>query len=177
MALDLKQKPLSAFAGAVMAGAAVLSVVPDSTPAHADEPPRTEATMPAPNVQAPPLILAATTTPEFNPALVHDAHGEAQDWSLENPGIAVAVKLGTESQITPLQIRDVLTGEFSGAGVEELAFFYEQNDTPSHGVAYYYTGQSDGPFLLNQARPAARNAAQQYLFQQGNPALSYNFDE
>lgn len=124
-----------------------------------------------------PVVMAAATTPTFTPVLLEDARGSAQDWSIQNPGIAVAVKLGTQSDITPQQIRDVLTTEFTNSGVNDVSFFYEQNDTPSTAVAYYYSGKGDGPFLLNQARAEARDSAAQYLFQQSHPGMAFTYNQ
>ncbi len=95
------------------------------------------------------------------------------EWSKTYPGIAVEVILGTQSKITPKQIEYVLRREFREAGVKTVAFFYRQNDAPSTGVNYYYAGATDGPFILNDARPEARKSAAQYLFQQNDPALAY----
>lgn len=98
-------------------------------------------------------------------------------WSKTYPGIAVNVILGTESKITPQQIEDVLDQEFADAGVSTVVYFYRQNDAPSTGVVYYYSGASDGPFILNEAREEARKSASQYLFQQSHPALRYDYPD
>ena len=124
-----------------------------------------------------PVVLAAATTPTFTPVLHENARRSAQDWSIKNPGIAVAVKLGTESEITPLQIRDVLTEEFSKSGVNDVSFFYQQNNTPSTAVAYYYAGVSDGPFQLRHAKAEARDSAAQYLFQQSHPGMAFTHNQ
>ncbi|MEM9422497.1 MAG: hypothetical protein AAF986_08335 [Pseudomonadota bacterium] len=109
---------------------------------------------------------------------VHDDSGRrAMKWSKTYPGIAVEVILGTESQITPQQIETVLRKDFSEAGVDTVVFFYRQNDRPSTIVVYYYSGATDGPFLLNAARPEALESANQYLFQQRNPALAYEYPD
>ncbi|NQY41375.1 MAG: hypothetical protein HRT80_14900 [Henriciella sp.] len=102
---------------------------------------------------------------------------EAITWSKTNPGIAVNVIVGTDSKITPKQIEHVLDQEFAEAGVSNVVYFYRQNDAPSTGVVYYYSGASDGPFILNEARDAARKSASQYLFQQSDPALRYNYPD
>ena len=98
-------------------------------------------------------------------------------WSKTYPGIAVEVILGTESKITPQQIEEVLDKEFDDAGVSTVEYFYRQNDAPSTGVVYYYSGASDGPFILNEAREEAQKSAAQYLFQQSHPALRYDYPD
>lgn len=100
---------------------------------------------------------------------------EAMEWSKTYPGIAVNVILGTESKITPQQIEEVLNQEFAEAGVSEVVYFYRQNDMRSTVVVYYYSGSSDGPFVLNEAREEARKSASQYLYQQSHPALKYDY--
>ncbi len=142
-------------------------------------PPVATTTMAATTTQAVKMTKASTaaTSANFTPAPLKDAGGNAQDWSLENPGIAVAVFLGTESGVTPTQIRDILTNEINSAGVKDVAFFFEQNDVAGTGVAYAYSGAVDGPFHLGDAREAAAKSAQQYMFQQNNPALAFNYNQ
>lgn len=113
---------------------------------------------------------AATVT---NVATHRDATRAAGEWSQRNDGVSVAVYLGTESRVTPDQIEQILTREINGAGVSNVAFFYEQNDTPATGVAYAYAGDVDGPFHLGEARPAAAKAAEQYLYQR---QFAYNLE-
>jgi hypothetical protein len=115
------------------------------------------------------------TATDHSVKLHADAGIEAQLWSLKNPGVAVGIILGTQSKITPEQIEQVLKAEFAEAGIGNVEFFYEQNDAPSTGVVYCYSGATDGPFILNVAREEARNSASQYLFQQSDPALRYNY--
>lgn len=98
-------------------------------------------------------------------------------WSKTYPGIAVEVILGTESKITPEQIETVLGKEFCDTGIEAVAFCFRQNDAPSTGVVYYYSGATDGPFILNEARLEARKSASQFLFQQRKPALAYEYPD
>lgn len=112
---------------------------------------------------------------DYQPPLHDDSWRRAYNWSKTYPGIAVEVILGTESKITPETIETVLRKEFSDANVNDIAFFYRQNDVPSTVLVYYYSGGSDGPFILNEARGEARKSASQYLFQQGDPALAYEY--
>lgn len=126
--------------------------------------------------QAQPAVATSATVASATPVLLEDAGRAAVEWSLENEGIAVMVKMGTESGVTPAQISDVLTREINGAGVDSVAFFFEQNDIPATGVAYAYSGAVDGPFGLGEARSEAVRSAQQYLFQQSNPALAFSYN-
>lgn len=114
-----------------------------------------------------------TRTATTNVNLSRDAGREAYQWSTRNSGIAVAVRLGRESQVTPVQIEQILTREIQSAGVSTVVFFYDQNDTAGTGVSYSFAGNTDGPFSLGEARPAAARSAQQYLYQRSN-GLAYN---
>ncbi len=158
--LDLKSKfknTLAAAAGASLA----LSPIAGATAQDAQPQQRAEFTQ-----------VAATT----NVALTQDAPHAAYQWSKLNRGIAVAVKLGTESSVTPQQIEQILTREIQNVGVSDVVFFYEQNDVAGTGVAYSFAGNTDGPFSLGEAREAAVKSAKQYLFQQSNPAMAVVFN-
>lgn len=147
--LDRKSK-----LGAALASVAAVGLA--ATPLAAEEPQQAQTQM----TQASTTQVAA-----YGVQLLPDATRAAGEWSMENDGLAVAVYLGTESRVTPAQIEQILTREIQTTGVRNIAFFYEQNDTPASGVAYAYAGDMDGPFHLGEARPAAVKSAEQYLFQ------------
>lgn len=106
--------------------------------------------------------------------LVENADRTASTYSREHAGIVVAVFLGTQSNVTPEQIKTILTKEFVEAGVSDpVTFFFDQNDTPGTGMTYYYAGYVDGPFNLADARPQAIQTARTYLFRKENGLLSY----
>lgn len=107
--------------------------------------------------------------------LVENADRTASTYGRQNPGIAVAVFLGTESVVTPEQIKTILTREFVQAGVDDpIRFFFDQNDVPGTGVAYYYDGDVDGPFNLKEARPQAVKTAKSYMFRKEKGLFSYS---
>lgn len=105
-------------------------------------------------------------------AFSDNASQAAHLWAQRNPGIAVAVMLGTDSRVSPEQIEQILTREINGAGVREVAFFYEQNNVPGTVVGYSYQGGGQGPFNLARAREGAVESARQYLYQR-NLALNF----
>lgn len=114
---------------------------------------------------------ATTSTVE----LVENADRTASTYGRQNPGIAVAVFLGTESVVTPEQIKTILTREFVQAGVDDpIMFFFDQNDVPGTGVAYHYDGYANGPFNLKDARPQAVKIAKSYMFRKEKGLLSYS---
>ena len=121
------------------------------------------------------LLSFSAVADDGSRKLYPDAGIEAQAWSLKNPGIAVGVILGSETNFTPQQVESGLRRSFAEAGVTELAFFFEQNDKPSTIVVYCYSGGTDGPFLLGKSQAEAKKSAKQYLFQQSNPALRYEY--
>lgn len=105
-------------------------------------------------------------------AFTDNASQAAHLWVQRNPGIAVAVMLGTDSRVTPEQIEQILRSEINGAGVRDVAFFYEQNDVSGTVVGYSYRGGGQGPFNLARAREGAADSARQYLYQR-NLALNF----
>lgn len=116
--------------------------------------------------------VAASASPV---KLVENADRTASTYARRNPGIAVAVFLGTQSSVTPQQIKSILTKEFTQAGVSDpISFFFDQNDTPGTGVAYYFDGDVDGPFNLQYARPEAIKTARTYRFRKEKGLLSYS---
>lgn len=112
--------------------------------------------------------------------MVEDASIAAGLHSESNPGIAVAVFLGThESTPAPERIRDVLSGDFQKAGISDpISFYFEQNDTPGTGTAFYFGGDMHGPFLLGPSRKEVPETAATYLFRKNNGMLaSISFDQ
>jgi len=130
-----------------------------------------------------PASAVTAAAAAFTPIISDDANRSAAEWSVTNPGMSVAVKLGTDSKITPARIHEVLTKEMNAAGLEDaglkdqIAFFFEQNDTPSTGVRICYTGNCEGPYWLNESKDAARKWTQQYLFEQSRPELAFNYPQ
>ena len=152
----------SALAGVAAMGLAV-------HPANAEEQPQQYAA----NTNTPqPQFVAASIDPGVE--LVNFAAGDAIRWAGKNDGVAVSVKLGTESLATPQQIIDILTRELETAGAKDFKFFFEQNDIEATYLSYHYGkngGAGNGPYLLGASREGARIAARQNAFYLENPEL------
>ena len=144
------------FAAVAMAGA--LAVSPMA--AHADDAAQAR------------VVPVAAVTQQIN--LVEDAGIAAGRFSETNPGIAVAIRLGTHPTTpTPERISEVLTEDFQEAGVTDpITFFFEQNDVPGSAAAFYYDGYIDGPFSLGQSRNEAAETAGTYNWRKNNGFLA-----
>ncbi|KCZ61429.1 hypothetical protein [Hyphomonas atlantica] len=129
------------------AQAGLLALAASSLPfaAHADDAP------PA----APTTAVAATTI-----SYVENADNAATAWNAIHPeGIGVAVYMGTETDLTPEQLRTGLTNIANSGGIEDIEFFFEQNDVPHTGFALYYDDVFEGPLNLDEIIPSTQKAA------------------
>lgn len=155
-------------AAALGLGALALSGV-----AHADDDQaRQYAAVTAESPQQANFSMAASTTPDIE--LVSFAAGDAIRWAAKHDGVAVSVKLGTDSLATPEQIVQILSQELQDAGASSYTFYFEQNDIEATYLSYHYGkdgGASEGPYLLGDARSGARRAAQQNAFYLDHPEL------
>ncbi len=129
------------------------------------------------SVQTVPISTASTS--QF--ALVEDSGLAANLYSRENPGVAVSVFLGTaQSTPDPAIIQNILSKDFANAGLDgPITFFFDQNDTPGTGVAYYFDGDVNGPYHLGEARQAVKQTAESYNFRKEKgllASLNYNSD-
>lgn len=118
------------------AQAGLLALAASSLPfaAHADDAP------PA----APTTAVAATTI-----SYVENADNAATAWNARNPdGIGIAVYMGTETDLTPEQLKAGLTNVANSGGVNNVEFFFEQNDTPANSFALYYQDVYDAPISM-----------------------------
>jgi len=71
-------------------------------------------------------------------------------WSSENPqGVAVSVRMGVRSVVSDARIQEVLTKGLNMNGVDNIQFFFEQNDTSATGIYFHVRGGTDGPHLVN----------------------------
>lgn len=121
------------------------------------------------------LAQGASATPSTI-SLVENAARTASTYGRNNPGIAVAVRLGTHSSTpTPERIREVLTGDFSEAGLDgPVTFFFDQNDVEGTAAAFYYAGDVDGPFSLGESRKAVQQTTEDYNFRKSRGLLEYD---
>lgn len=100
-------------------------------------------------------------------------------YSEENPGIGVAVYLGTHpSTPTPARVQEVLMAEFREAGMTgPVQFFFAQNDISASGASFFLDGTMDGPYSLSDSRAQARQIVRSYNFRMERgllASLDYN---
>lgn len=75
------------------------------------------------------------------------------EWSERNPnGVAVAVRMGIKPAVTDAQIKMVLTHDLTKNGINNIKFFYEQNDAPANLILLHVRGGTEGPFLIGNVR-------------------------
>lgn len=107
--------------------------------------------------------VAATMSATAPITLVSNADDAATEWNELHPNaIAFGVYLGTESKITPEQIKLALTALAKDEGVDTVEFFFEQNDVPGHSFAIYYRDAFKGA-LDTESVIAATRAAGRFL--------------
>lgn len=103
-----------------------------------------------------PATAAAATTISF----VENADNAATIWNANNPdGIGVAVYMGTETDLTPEQLRVGLTNVANSGGISDIEFFFEQNDTPANSFALYYQDVYDAPISMGDIIAKTEKAA------------------
>lgn len=108
-------------------------------------------------------------------SLVENAARTASTYGRQNPGIAVAIRLGTHSSTPkPERIREVLAADFLNAGLDgPVTFFFDQNDVPGTTAAFFYAGNVDGPFSLGESRTELRQTVEDYNFRKSHNLLEY----
>lgn len=112
---------------------------------------------------------ASVATQNLGPAcedaqLSSDASRSAFEYARDNDAFAVAVFCGTESRYTNDQIEQVLRTELRGVGVNDVRFFYEQNDVAVTTIEFAFAGDSEGPVTLGKSPPLARTSGEQFVF-------------
>ncbi|WP_298307642.1 hypothetical protein [uncultured Erythrobacter sp.] len=151
-----------AVLGATLAGVAAVGFA--ASPVQADE----QNNAPAQLTQTSATTVSATTQ------IVDDAGLVAGRYSRENPGVAVAIYLGTHSS-TPSRERivEALTADFREAGLSDpVTFFFEQNDVPGSVASFHYDGAIDGPFRLGDSRSQTASTAKSYNFRKDRGLLA-----
>lgn len=103
-----------------------------------------------------------------------DASIAAGRYSETNPGVAVAVYLGTHPQTpSPERVREVLTAEFRSHGMTDpVTFFFAQNDVAGSGASFYLDGAVRGHYTLSQSRTEVSSIAQSYNFRKERGLLA-----
>jgi len=164
MALTALKDRFSGKAAAATGFAAVLAMTPLGTATAQDAQPQQQAEFTQVAVNAPSLAEAGRL---------------AGRYSEENPGIGVAVYLGTHSSTpSPERVREVLMAEFREAGMTgPVQFFFAQNDIPSSGASFFLDGAMDGPYSLSASRDQASQVVRSYNFRKERgllASLDYN---
>ncbi len=86
------------------------------------------------------------------------------EWSEKNQnGVAVAVRMGVKPAVTDEQIKMVLTHDLKKHGVNNIKFFYEQNDAPANLIFLHVRGGLEGPFLIGDVREQIPSIAKRAL--------------
>ncbi len=107
--------------------------------------------------RAVPVTTASATSQISFTANADDA---ATEWNESNPdAIAVAVYLGTETDLTPQQLTTGISNIAASEGVGNVQFFFEQNDTPANSFALYYRDVYDAPIAMDDIVTKTREAA------------------
>jgi len=60
--------------------------------------------------------------------------------------------MGTLPLISDDQIKTVLTEDFRYYGVEDIQFFFENNDVKATGIAFHIRGGTEGLFRVTEMR-------------------------
>lgn len=120
------------------------------------------------------FTLAAISAPSLA-----EAGRMAGRYSEENPGIGVAVYLGTHASTpSPERVQEVLMAEFREAGMTgPVQFFFAQNDIPASGASFFLDGTMNGPYSLTESRDQARQIVRSYNFRKERgllASLDYN---
>ncbi len=127
------------------------AVTPLTCQALADEAPSTSTTVAASTVSANSPQITYVNECKYA-TCVGD---KAADWSEQNPfGVGVADAKGTKSPITDDQIVNILSSDFAKQGINQIGFFFEQNDAPATGVTLHVRGGTEGLFKLDKVRNA-----------------------
>jgi len=85
----------------------------------------------------------------------------ASEWSEKHPfGVAISVRMGTQPVVTDDQIKMVLMKDFKKHGIQEIKFFFEQNDTPATGIFLHVRGGTEGLFLIDTVRQHVSSIAE-----------------
>lgn len=113
---------------------------------------------------------AANVTPI---AYTANAGRDATRWSAEHPtGAAVAVYLGTSGDLPPTLIDQSIRRGFARDNVNNVVFFYEQNDMPATGFSLHHNGNGYGPYRAPELRDAIAVVAGQVNLVRQHPELA-----
>ena len=95
-----------------------------------------------------------------------DADSSAGQWIRNNPrAIAVAIRLGRETPVSPTAIEQALRADFREHGINTTRFFYERGGDGGSSVVYRSRNHAWGPFGLAESRNKVADAAAQLRFE------------
>ena len=67
--------------------------------------------------------------------------------------------MGNEPLISDAQLKTVLTNDFRYYGLNNIKFFFEQNETLATGVFFHIRGGVEGPNLVTEMREEVKRLA------------------
>lgn len=86
------------------------------------------------------------------------------EWSEKNPnGVGIAVRMGVKPAVTDAQMKMVLTHDLKKYGVNNIKFFYEQNDAVASGITLHVRGGTEGVFTIGNVREQIPSIAKRAL--------------
>lgn len=100
--------------------------------------------------------MPASFTPDANLNYVQNcvsgncASTHGSRWSSANPnGVAVSVSMGLQPLTSDDRIQQVLTKGLELHGVENIKFFFEQNDASASLISFHVRGGTEGPHRVS----------------------------
>jgi hypothetical protein len=126
---------------------------------------------PAANTNQPQAQTVSAQTISYS----QNAMREATGWSMAHKdGVAIAVLIGTQREVTPERIEEVLRKEFSANGVSNVVFLYEEyKDALATGFTLHADGATYGVYTIRDVKQNVPKVAQQVKLLQ-NPAFAAN---
>lgn len=109
---------------------------------------------------------AANANTATQVAFTDNAVSAAGQWARQNnDGIAIAVRLGSDTPISPDTIEQALRRDFAEHGVHRLRFYFERSGSGGSSAVYQSSNHVWGPFGLAEARGQVEVAARQLRFE------------
>lgn len=109
---------------------------------------------------------AATADTATQIVFTDNAVSAAGQWVRQNnDGIAIAVRLGSDTPISPRTIEQALRSDFAEHGVHRLRFYFERGGNGGSSAVYQSSNHVWGPFGLADARNQVGVAARQLRFE------------
>jgi len=114
-------------------------------------------------------IAMATTAAASNAAsaveILEDADRAAGQWVYGHPNrLAIAVRVGPETQVPLERIAEALSGDFDEQGVRDVPVFFERGTAGGSTVTFVTDEFVYGPFLLQDSRDQVAPTVSQIRF-------------